>query len=467
MVLIIHPAQNLTGKENKMKKILLSAVVLICGLLSTEILAQDQSEISGEQTFGVRQIDLNINSSKFNEYRDIRDGFYFQELNLEVLNTSNNWLLDVNSKNLLLGDQSIRAKISNLGNWNLIIYNKKTPHLFSNNAATPYFNEGNGSFTVPDLVAIINDGDDATGTPSLVPTAGQMAVNDSLIAAYIEGRLRPVNLGIQRELTAATLNLPNLGSFKFSLTYSDERRSGDRSTFGPIGDRPPRTLNIQLPEPVQYTTREVYADAEFITTGFQAQVSYLFSMFDNRIESMRWENIYFTPNTGEDYITTVPGTARNVSNFGERTLFPDNFFHNVTLSAGLNLPLDSRLTTTAAIGLMKQDERLLSYSFSTLGGDINPTFGDGLNWNDPNKLPLSSAEAEIRTIRFDLDYSINLISRLNLRPFIRYYKLDNNTPTTEWRYVTQDVAGTDGNVNYRNFRRNLAYAYDKLNFGLV
>jgi len=56
---------------------------------------------------------------------------------------------------------------------------------------------------------------------------------------------------------------------------------------------------------------------------------------------MRWENIYFTPDTGSDYITTVPGSTRNVSNFGERSLAPGNFCHNVTLSAGLNLPFDS------------------------------------------------------------------------------------------------------------------------------
>ena len=449
------------------KKILLFTITILFSSFGIEVLAQNQTEISGEQTIGVRQIDLDINSSKFNEYRDIRDGFYFQELSLEVLNSSKTWFINLGSKNLLLDDQFIRAKIGNLENrWNIIIYNNKTPYRLSNKAVTPYFNQGGGLFTVPAQVPIIGDGDDATGTPSLVPTVDQMAINDSLIASYLEGRLRPVSLGIQRELTAAILNFNNLGSFKFSLTYSDERRNGNRITYGPIGDRPPRTLNIQIPEPVQYSTREIHADAEFITSEFRAQVNYLFSMFDNRVEFMRWENIYFTPDAGSDYITTIPGTARNVSNFGERSLAPGNFFHNVTLSAGLNLPFDSRLTSTVAFGLMQQDEQLLPFSFSTLGRDINPTFGDGFNWNDPDKLPLSTADAEMRTIRFDLDYTINPISRLSLRPFVRYYKLENNTPTTQWRYVAQDVAGTDGNVNYRNYRRNLAYAYDKLNFGL-
>jgi hypothetical protein len=450
-----------------MKIILLFTVIALSGLFGFEATAQTETEISGEQTLGVRKIELDVNSSKFNQYRDIRDGFYLQELRFDVLNTPDNWFLDLNSKNLMLDNQLIKARIGNIGNsWNVVIYNNKIPHRLSNKAVTPYIIQSNGLFIVPDRVSIIKDGNDATGTPSLVPTVAQMLINDSLIAAYLQNRMNPVNLSVQRELTSASLILPRMGSLKFKLTYSDERRNGSRITYGPIGDRPPRTLNIHLPEPVQYTTREIHTDVEFLTTAFQAQVKYLFSMFDNSIESMQWENICFTPDAGRDYITTVPATPRNVSNFGKRSLAPDNFYHNITFNAGLNLPLDSRLTTTAAIGFMRQNEQLLPYSYSSLGGDLNPTFGDGANWNDLNKLPRKTAEAEMRTIRFDVDYIINPVGRLTLRPFVRYYKLENNTPAVQWRYVSQDAAGTDGNVNYRNYRYNMAYAFNKLNYGI-
>jgi MtrB/PioB family decaheme-associated outer membrane protein len=447
-----------------MKNILLLIIVIFLCLSNFQVLAQRKIELSGEQTLGVRQVELNTNSSKFNEYRDIRNGLYLQKLRFEFLNTESSWLIEFNGRNLLLDDQFIRARIGDLGNrWSITVNNNKIPHRLSNKALTPFFDRGNGFFTVSERISIGNNGN---GTPSLVPTTGQMAVNDSLIADYLGGHLRPVNLGIQREKTSASLELPRLGMLNFNLNYSDERRNGNRSTYGPIGDRPPRTLNIQLPEPVSYTTREVHADAGFITNGFQANVNYLFSMFDNKIESMRWENIFLRPTSDLDYLTTVPGTPRNVSNFAQRSLAPDNFYHNISLSAGLNLPLESRLTTTVALGFMRQDEELLPYSFSTLGGDLNPNFGDGLNWNDPGKLPRRTADAEMKTLRFDMDYKINPISTLNFRPFVRYYKLDNNTPTAQWKYVTQDVAGTDGNVNYRNYRSNLAYAFNKLDFGI-
>lgn len=450
-----------------MKNALCYAAALLFGSTTFQALSQDRPQISGEHRPGVRWIDLSTNSSKFNEYRDIRDGFYIQGFRLDVLEPENGWFLDFKGDKLLRDDQNILVRLGHFGSrWNVVIDHNETPHSLSNKAMTPYLYRGNGLFTVPGKVPIIKDGNDATGTPSLVPTTGQMAINDALIAKYLETYLRPINQGTQRERTSATLNVSHAGPFGFRLAYLNEQRDGTRNTYGPLGDRPPQTLNIQLPEPVDYITREVHASAEYAGNGFQAHLKYIFSTFNNKVDVIRWENIYFTPDARADFIATVPGTPRNVSGFGQRSLAPDNFSHSISLSAGFDLPLGSRLTSTAAFGYMRQDGRLLPYSFSTLGGDLHPTRGDGLNWNNPNKLPRATADAQMRTMRFDLEYTINPISPLNLRAFVRYYKLANETPTAEWRYVTQDVAGTNGDVDYRNYRRNLAYAYNKLKFGL-
>lgn len=450
-----------------MKKAIYHAAAILLGSMVSPAVGQAQGQVSGEFTPGVQSIELSTNSSKFNEYRDLRDGFYMQSLRVNVIEPESGWFLDFDGKTLLRDDQRILMRLGHLrGRWSLKIDHNETPHRLSNKAMSPYLYRGDGLFTVSAKVPIIKDGNDPTGTPSLVPTASQMAINDTLIARYLETYLRPVNQGVQRERTAATLNVLHAGPFDFRLTYLNEHRDGSRNTYGPIGDRPPRTMNVQLPEPVQYITREVHANAELGGRGFHARLNYAFSAFDNRVDVMQWENLYFTADPGADFITTVPGTERNVSDFGQRSLAPDNFSHSVSLSAGFELPLESRLTSTVALGYMLQDERLLPYSSSTLGGDLHPERGDGLDWNDPNKLPRATANAKMRTTRFDLEYTINPVSRLNLRPFVRYYKLDNMTPTAQWRYVTQDVAGTTGDVDYRNFRRNLAYAYDKLKFGL-
>ncbi|MBI3003816.1 MAG: MtrB/PioB family outer membrane beta-barrel protein [Ignavibacteriales bacterium] len=438
--------------------------ILLGSIVAFQALAQDQVQMSGEQTPGLRQIGLSTNSSKFNEYRDLRDGFYVNGLRLDFLQPEDGWFLDFKGEKLLRDDQNIFVRLGSLtSRWNVVIDHNETPHHLSNKAMTPYINRGGGLFTVSAQVPIIKDADTTNGTPSLVPTVGQMAINDAIISKYLETYLRPVGLTTQRDRTTATLNVMEVGGFNFRLSYLNERRNGTRVTYGPLGDRPPRTMNIQIPEPVDYTTQEIHAGADYVETQFQVQLNYLYSMFDNRIDVLRWENIYFDPDAGLDYIATLAGTPRNVSNFGQRALAPDNFSHTFSLSAGFDLPLDSRLTTTAVVALLRQNEVLLPYSASTLGGNLT---GDGLSWNDPKKLPRDRAGADMQTIRFDLDYTMNPFDQLNVRPFVRYYKLKNNTPTERWQYVTQDASNTNGSVNIKNKVLNHPYAFDKLKFGL-
>lgn len=437
-----------------MKRTWIAALILLTAA-AVGAQAEDRLETSGSATIGVQQVDIDVDSAKFNQYRDIRDGFYVYGLDLEGVDTETGRFFDFRGRNLIRDDQEIDAAVGNIGVWRLDVNRNEIPNLLSNKAKTPFIDQGDGLFTVPSLVPIQNDGDDATGTPSLVPTAAQQAVNDNLVAGWLATHLRDTELGTQRKRTSADLTFRPLDALKFRITYSDERKDGSKITFGPIGDRPPRTLNIQFTEPIDYTTRELRAEAEYVAPRYQAQLAYLLSVFENNIDTLTWQNPFFSP-TGPDFITTVAGTPRNVSTFGQRALAPDNRYHNISGSVGFDLPKASRLVVSAAYGWMKQDEALLPYSFSNLG----------LDWADTAKLPRANADAEINTTLLNLDYTVNPVERLNLRAFYRYYDLDNKTGSAQWEYVTQDTANTNGTVNYRNLRINLPYAYDKQNYGL-
>lgn len=436
------------------KTICLSAAFFLLGSASQAV-AENRVESSGGVTLGVQQTDEGSNSSKFTEYRDVHDGFNLYELWFDVLDSKSGRFLDFKGDNLLRDDQSLRLRAGDYGNWRITIDRNEIPHNLSNKAKTPYIYQGNGLYTVPGIIPITDD-----GTPSFVPTTGEMAVNDTLIRKWLRDNLRGTDLGTQRDKTGASLDLSFLEQFKFRFSYTNEQKDGSKIGYAPIGDRPPRTVNIQLPEPVEYTTHEMRFDAEYVGDWFQTHLSYLFSTFDNDIEKMRWQNLFFTPNAGEDFATTInTGGAsgnRNTAAFGQSALAPDNYYHHVSLSGGLDAPMNGRLAGTLAYGYMRQNETLLPYSSSDLG----------LDWSDPAKLARQNADAEMETLQFDLDYTFNPIARLNMRAFLRYYDLDNNTPTAEWGYVTQDTTSTAGAINYRNYRRNLAYAYDKLNYGI-
>jgi len=414
-------------------------------------------ETSGQVTAGAQMVDTDTNSSKFNEYRDISDGFYLYNLGVKA-ETGTGYFLGAKGSNVGRDDQNIRLDGGRYGSWGINLEWDEIPHNLSNKAQTPYTHQGGGLYTVPSTVPLTAAG------RSLTPSRADLQANDLLTAAFMDANARPVNLGNDRKKGVAGFNFSLIENLKLRLTVSNEDREGNKVSYGPIGDRPPRSTNIQFVEPIDYRTKEAKLEADYTGRFYQANFTYLVSKFENNIDTLTWQNIYSdTDLTGTQTFQTW-ADGRQVANFGRRALPQDNLYQNAGLTLGVNLPLNSRLTAAASYGLAKQDETLIPYS--TNGQLDTVAVGDGLAWNDPAKLPRSSADAEIETKLFNLDYTINPIQRLNLRAYYRYYDLANNTPTEEWRYVTGDTTGGTGGVDYVNKRRNLAYEYDKQNYGV-
>ena len=441
-----------------MKKTYALASLLLLAPVVAQAQEEGKIESSGEITVGVQQMDVDPDSSKFNKNRDIDDGFNLYDLGFGVLDPTNGRYLDFQGENLLRDDQSIRFGFGSYGSWGVVIDRNETPHNLSNKARTPYLDQGSGLLTLPSTAPIPN--------PELVPTgattaiqAAKLVANDAATAIWLDDTLHEIDLGTQRDKTGATVSLTPHQDFKFRLSLSDERKDGSNLTYGPIGDRPPRTLNAQLAEPIDYKTQELKFEAEYNRPTYQALFTYLLSGFENEIDTLRWQNPYVADASGNGYDTWESGaTDYNVAGFGQRALAPDNRYQNASLALGFDLPLASRLNAMAAYGIMEQDETLLPYSTTN--------FGSATAWDSTAGLPRVNADAEIETLLFNADYSINPLERLNLRAFVRYYDLDNNTPQSQWDYITSDTVGTSGNPNYKNQRVNLAFSYDQTNYGL-
>ena len=142
----------------------------------------------------------------------------------------------------------------------------ETPHNFSNKAVTPYIQGTPGLFTVPATVPIT--------FKKLATVAGDTAgvlASDDLIAAYQSDVPRghaAVHADQRRTLRRAVVRRSTASAM--DVAYDRRDKYGSKSTYGPIGDRPPRTLNIQLAEPVDYNTNELTLAAEH--QGGQYQV---------------------------------------------------------------------------------------------------------------------------------------------------------------------------------------------------
>lgn len=401
-------------------------------------------EVSGSIASGVLGLDNSTNSAKLTEYRDLRNNFFVPDMNFAMADRTAGWYFGLSGVNVSRDDQTIRAEAGLFGRWRLKAGWVETPHNFSNKAVTPYIQRRPGVFTVPATVPITFK----KLATAAADTAGVLA-SDDLIAAYQAAFLAPTPLAMQTNAGSFAARWLAVDSLALDVVYDRRDKSGSRPTYGPIGDRPPRTLNIQLAEPVDYNTNEVTLAAEHQGGQYQLRGEYQFSDFANQVDTMQWQNIYTNGQPGATYDVW----DRSVSVFGVRPLSPDNRYHNLTGMFGTNLPKDSRFTATVAYGILEQNETLLPYSYN----------------NDQlavRTLPRVSAEAAINTLNFVADYTITPTPRLNLRAFYRSYDLNNDTPSSNWQYATQDTSNLNGTVSYVNKRVSLPYAWNRRNAGV-
>lgn len=400
-------------------------------------------EISGSIMPGAQQFDNTTNSSKLTEYRDVRNNLFLPSVTFAARNRRSGWFLDLRGRNLTRDDQTIAVEGGRPGAWDLQMNWIGVPHNYSNKAVTPYTSATPGRFEVPANVPITFKklGTAAADTPGVL-------ASDDLIAAFQSSYLFATPLSTQTTMGRFALGWSGSDAIALGLQYNLRNKSGSKSTFGPIGDRPPRTLNIQLAEPVDYRTNEITFSAEHKGSGYQVGAEYLVSDFENRIDTLQWENVFANPAPG----ATFDVWDRSVSAYGVRPLPPDNRYHNVSTTFGSDLPLGSRFTATAAYGRFEQNAALLPYSYNV----------DQLA---VQTLPRNTADAAINTMNVTADYVISPINRVNLRTYYRRYDLNNETPSDQWQYATSDTSNLNGTVAYANKRVNRPYAWDRQNAG--
>lgn len=422
-----------------MKRLILYTTALLFAASAASAQQPGPVSVSGSLTSGTQQVDNNSNSSKLTEYRDLRDGFFAPQLRLDVFNPAKGIFLNMGASNVSRADQSVTASIGRLNVWDVRIDWSEVPHNFSNKAQTPYNAQPSGLLLVPATIPIT-----FKKLATAAADAAGVRASDDLIAAYQASYLRPTALRTDNRFGQVALEYGGIG-----VAYRTVRKDGFRAAYGPIGDRPPRSLNIQLTEPVDYRTNEITVSGERSGSRYIAQFEYLFSDFANSIDTLVWQNVYTTAAPDATYDVW----DRSVSTFGRRPLPPDNRYHNISAGVTGELPMESRLSARVAYGRLSQNEQLVPYSYNA-------------NVLAVSSLPRATADAEITTTQMLVDYAVNPSSRLNVRAWGRYFGLDNNTPAANWAYVTSDTANLNGTASYKNKRVNLAYATDRAVGGL-
>ena len=455
--------------------LLLPVISFAQDLDEEELEAPEQERYLTYGEFGLSSqfLDQDTNSSKFNEYKDDETDLYVDKLYFGFDDTETGRYFDFRGRRLSRDDQELNVKYGAFNNgsdsvkgWSIDFDWNETPHLLSNSAKTPYDYLGNGNYQVAsgivDDIQIFNVGSAATWTAA---NAGPGGVGeDARIASVLSNAVHNIDLGTQRE--TGTLGFTRYFSERTNARFEikQDTKDGNIVTGVAIGDRPPRSLVVQLPEPIDYNTTDFTLAVEHVNTNYQVDASLTFSKFENDADQMNWNSLFHTANFNCVGIPACAGAAdydrirynnnlltlrsTEYASTGTMTLSPDNTYQNFNINGSVKLPGASRLSASIVYTKMEQDEILVPYSSSSFSGTLDA-------------LPRTSADAAIDTTMFNITYNVNPMRGLNLNIHYRNYEMNNDTPQDVWIGTTQDSSA----YNYRSERINTPYDLQQDNFG--
>ncbi len=250
---------------------------------------------------------------------------------------------------------------------------------------TVFADAGNASLTLPS---------DWVRAPT---TAGFTALDSNLVNRTLESDRQNLGLGGRYDISRR---------WSINADYRQRNNDGVRMFGGPT-----YTNASQLPAPFDYTTDEVELGVRYGTPTAFVGLSWYLSDFDNKYDSLSWQQPF----------TTDPG-AENP----EMAQAPDNRFQQLRLNGGYVFSeWRTVVNLTAAFGQIEQDAAYLAYT-------TNPNLS-------PDPLPRANLDGEVDTSNITLSVNSRPLQNVRLRASYRYDERDNKTDRDAYSRVIADT----------------------------
>lgn len=321
--------------------------------------------------------------------------------------------------NLGLDSRFVNLEYGQQGLFDVWFEYEQLPKLRIDTAQTIFGGRGTGLLTLP------------PGWVAGANTAGFAALDATLQGLNVQHRRRDLRSGFD-------LVLP--GAWELSADYEYETKDGRKVTAALIGNTGGNPRAVLVPEPVDYRTNELDLALRYGGERGQLELAYQLSHFKSVDDALTWD-IPWSGNGGWSPVVTFANGAQ-----GRKATPPDNQFQQVSLSGGYNLPLNTRITSSAALGWMRQSESFLPY---TVNPDLSVTA----------PLPRSDLDGKIDTTALSLNVASRPLPKLRINAGYRYDDRDNNTPRELYFVVPGDSLDQDTDPVSGRARLNHPYSY--------
>jgi len=383
-----------------------------------------------------------LSSSKFNEYGDVRDGFYVPRLDVhfdDILGSSN--YVSLQSQKAVYRDQSYLATFGEYGKFKFQFRYDEIPHIYTNTTRTLFTQTSPGVWSFPAAIRSQLQATSSTNLPS------QIAGTGSFTGQGVVTNFNFLTPSIERKAGTVLFSYDLTDKWNLNASYFRESEKGLRP-IGLIMNSSPSAsatsgFGVELPETINYFNNVVRVGTDYGTRAWSVQASYLGSFFQNNIHQLSWDNPFaLTHET-----TSTPLTGR-------MALYPDNHANYLIFAGATDLSKYVRFMASISPGWLGQDTAFLPYTTNTA---IN-TCGDGTQaCSSLSVLPAPNLSGNKHTLAMNYTFVTTAWKNIELKAAYRHYDYNNDTPVRNFTPVEGDIngPGSDENTPFAFNRKNI------------
>ncbi|CAG0969651.1 decaheme-associated outer membrane protein, MtrB/PioB family [Burkholderiales bacterium] len=368
-------------------------------------------------------------SFRFGEFTGIRksEAFFIGNANVRMRPGNDGRYLNAYAWNLGLPSRELGGEYGRQGLWGVSASYQQIHRYQFDDALFIHEGLGSNRLTLP------------AGFTGL---AGQPPTQAAAVAPF----LRQYDIKQERDILRVGGKVALGNGFGLTISFRQDERDGTKLVGAVMGNSGGNPRAAVIPYELNDRTQQVEASLHWASKAAQLNLSYWYSRYDNDNSSFTWQNPYAI-------IAGWAGASGFPTGYGRLAAMPSNDFHQFQLTGGWSVTPTTRLNGVVSYSIARQNESFLPYTINTAGET------PGTSLSDPNALPRSSLDGEIRNTTVDLSVFSRPMPRLSVKARYRYQEHDNKTPSDVYGYVggdtTDQVPVVSDAVNSTRIRRNL------------
>lgn len=369
--------------------------------------ATEPPATSGRLDVGARGTDVKDDGARYQRYRDLRDGVFFETLRWDAQRAD--WFVNLGGDHIGYRDQRFMGAATKPGRAKVWFTWDQIPMLMSNTTRTLFVEDVDN---VPAALTL------DPAFKALVQATAAATPNTTAVAQQFANFAKTFDMRTERKIALGGVEVIATPELTFRAGFQHTNREGAIPYGGAFG----HSSLVELPAPIQHTTNEFDSAAEFQRGRVLVRAGFNGSWFTNDHTTVSFEN----PFRSFDQLITGSATSSGAAAAGRLSLAPSNSFVNVNALASVKLPARSRVSWSVSVGSLKD-----------AGDPIMPQTINALNQGLIAALPRERVEGEARTLATNLSFISRPSSLFDVSFRYRTYDYDNRTPEFD---MTQRVA---------------------------